>query len=73
LGKVNKKLGHHGLADESKGDRVVARVKKALEPQWCPAGLTKTQKLCKKKIKEEKREEAHDEWFNKARPMTWTK
>jgi hypothetical protein len=50
-------------------------VRKVPEPCWCPAGLTKTQrrhlqKLRKKEIDEEKREEARGEWFNKAHPMT---
>jgi hypothetical protein len=65
----------HNVVDERKKDRTIAQARKVLEPQWCPASLTKTQrrrlqKLHKNEIDKEKKEKAHDEWFNKARPMT---
>jgi len=46
--------------------------------QWCPRGLTRTQKrrvqrLRALEIKEEQAEKLRDEWFNEARPMVVAK
>jgi hypothetical protein len=45
-----------------------------LEPQWCPSGLTHTQKrrvqrLRASEIKEETAEKKRNKWFNRDRPM----
>lgn len=47
-------------------------------PQWCPKGLTHTQKrrvqrLRTLEIKEEIAEKKHDKWFNQDKPMIPTK
>ena len=49
-----------------------------LKSQWCPRGLTHTQKqrvqwLRALKIKEEQAEKLRDEWFNEAMPMVSAK
>jgi hypothetical protein len=69
-GKSSMKPGHWSIS--GKGD--ASQVKKAPEPRWCLAGLTKTQrrhlqKLRKEEMEEEKREKDRDEWFNRVRPM----
>jgi hypothetical protein len=52
-----------------------ARSVKAPKPWWCPTELSKIkhrrlQKLRKKEMEAKKAEDVHDEWFNRAWPMT---
>jgi hypothetical protein len=71
--------GKHGLENKI-GDSVVrvsidGQKRRALEPRWCPTGLTKMQrrklqKLHKSELEKERAENAHDDWFNQARPMS---
>jgi hypothetical protein len=44
-------------------------------PQWCPRGITKTQKwrlqkMCQRELAKKKEVEERDYWFNRLRPMT---
>jgi hypothetical protein len=48
---------------------------KRLVPQWCPSGITKTQKrrlqkMSQRELAEKKEEEEWDYWFNCLQPMT---
>jgi hypothetical protein len=60
--------------EEGKG----AAPSKRSAPQWCPRGITKTQKcrmqkLHQRELAEKKEEEERDYWFNRLQPMTKSK
>jgi hypothetical protein len=57
--------------EEEKG----ATPSKRPAPQWCPKGITKTQKCRLQKMRQrelakKKEEKEWDYWFNRLRPMT---
>jgi hypothetical protein len=57
--------------EEGKG----AAPSKRPAPQWCPRGISKTQKhrlqkMCQRELADKKEEEERDYWFNRLRPMT---
>jgi hypothetical protein len=76
---VGKEITDHSKPREDMSERTAGEgARKPLQPRWCPARLSKTQrrrlhKLRKAEIEKDKEEKEHDEWFNAARPMTTPK